>query len=59
MFGQDYKYYKQYRKYKSEGTAHTWQQLISKSLHNSIDFNSIHGRALYLLAKSKYFQNLY
>jgi len=51
------KTYKQYRKMKSSGTAHQWQQLISKGKHNLIDFNSIHGRALNLMVRSKYLDN--
>lgn len=49
--------YKQYRKQKSSGTAHTWQQLISQGKHNLINFNTIHGRALSLLVTSKYLKN--
>ena len=50
----NYRTYKQYRKLKSSGTAHQWQQLISKKLFNEIDFNSIHGRALMKLVSSKF-----
>jgi hypothetical protein len=49
--------YKKYRLLKSSGTAHQWQQLISQGKHNLIDFNTIHGRALNLLARSKYLKN--
>lgn len=49
--------YKQYRKLKSEGTAHSWQQLISKQLYNRINFDRIAGRALALLVGSKFLQN--
>ena len=49
--------YKKYRKLKSSGTAHEWQQLISKGLHDLIDFDKIHGRALNLLVRSKYLKN--
>lgn len=49
--------YKQYRLLKSSGTAHTWQQLISKKQFDRIDFNSIHGRALSKLVKSKFLSN--
>lgn len=49
--------YKMYRKLKSEGTAHQWQQLISQGKHSLVDFNKIHGRALNLLARSKYLKN--
>lgn len=49
--------FKAYRKLKSSGTAHQWQQLISKQKYNDIDFEKIHGRALTLLAKSKFLDN--
>jgi hypothetical protein len=49
--------YKKYRKLKSSGTAHEWQQLISQGKHNLIDFGKIHGRALNLLVRSKYLFN--
>lgn len=49
--------YKAYRKQKSSGTAHSWQQLISQGKHNLVDFNSIHGRALMLMSRSKYLKN--
>lgn len=53
----DYKYYKQYRKLKSSGTAHEWQKLISNGNHKLIDFDTIAGRALSLLVSSKYISN--
>ena len=46
--------YKQYRKFKSSGKAHTWQQLISKKLLDQVNFDSIHGRALALLVSGKF-----
>ena len=49
--------YKQYRKLKTSGNAHDWQKLISQGKHQLIDFNSIHGRALNLLVRSKYLKN--
>jgi hypothetical protein len=49
--------YKLYRKLKSSGTAHQWQQLISQGKHNLIDFDTIHGRALALLVSGKYITN--
>lgn len=49
--------YKQYRKLKSEGTAHSWQQLISKQLYDRINFDRIAGRALAILVGSKFLQN--
>lgn len=59
LFGnkQDGTTYKKYRKLKSSGTAHTWQQLISQGKHKLVDFNTIHGRALSLLVSSKYLKN--
>lgn len=50
-------YYKRYRLLKSSGTAHEWQQLISKKRFDRIDFDKIHGRALSLLVKSKFLFN--
>lgn len=49
--------YKKYRMLKSSGTAHTWQQDISKELFNKIDFNRIAGKALSLLVNSKFLEN--
>lgn len=49
--------YKKYRKLKTSGTAHEWQQLISQGKHELLDFSKIHGRALNLLVKSKYLKN--
>lgn len=49
--------YKQYRKLKSQGTAHHWQQLISQQLYYAINFDTIAGRALALLVGSKFLQN--
>lgn len=49
--------YKQYRKLKSAGTAHDWQKYISRKQFDRIDFNSIHGRALNLLVRSKFLAN--
>lgn len=49
--------YKAYRKMKSEGIAHQWQQLISKQLYNSLNFDKIAGRALSLLVGSKFLKN--
>ncbi len=48
---------KEYRLFKSSGTAHSWQQKISKREYNSIDFNEIHGRALMLLSNGNFIQN--
>jgi len=49
--------YKIYRKLKSSGTAHDWQQLISQKKFDKIDFDKIHGRALNLLVRSKFLKN--
>lgn len=49
--------FKNYRKMKSEGIAHKWQQLISKQLYDQINFDEIAGRALSLLVGSKFLQN--
>lgn len=49
--------YKNYRKLKTSGTAHEWQQLISQKKFDKIDFDKIHGRALNLLVRSKFLQN--
>lgn len=49
--------YKNYRKLKSEGVAHEWQQLISKELYKEIKFDKIAGRALQLIVNSKFLQN--
>lgn len=49
--------YKAYRKLKTSGTAHEWQKLISQGKHKLIDFNTIHGRALSKLVRSKYLAN--
>lgn len=49
--------YKQYRKLKTSGTAHEWQKLISQGKHKLIDFDTIHGRALNKLVRSKYLDN--
>lgn len=49
--------YKMYRILKTSGTAHEWQKLISQGKHDLIDFNSIHGRALNKLVRSKYLKN--
>lgn len=50
----DYSNYIKYRKLKSTGTAHEWQQLISRGQFQKIDFAKIHGRALSLLVRSKF-----
>ena len=52
-----YKNYKSYRLLKSNGTAHQWQQLISKKLFDQINFDTIHGRALAQLVGGKFLKN--
>lgn len=54
---EDFSNYKKYRKLKASGTAHEWQQLISKSQFLKIDFDKIHGRALSQLVSSKFIDN--
>ena len=49
--------YKLYRKLKVSGTAHQWQQLISKRKFLEIDFNTIHGKALAQLVSGKFITN--
>ena len=49
--------YKAYRKMKSEGKAHEWQQLISKQLYDKINFDHIAGRALAILVGSEFLKN--
>ena len=51
------KSYLKYRKLKTSGTAHEWQQLISQKRFIDIDFNTVHGRALSLLVSSKFLEN--
>ena len=51
------KSYLKYRKLKTSGTAHEWQQLISQKKFIEIDFNSVHGRALSLMVSSKFLEN--
>ena len=49
--------YKAYRKLKSEGKAHEWQQLISQQLYDKINFDHIAGRALAILVGSEFLKN--
>lgn len=59
FFPEDEKFvaYKKYRQLKALGTAHKWQQLISKQLYNELNFGSIAGRALAQLVGSKFLKN--
>lgn len=50
-------HYRSYRKLKVSGSAHEWQQLISKKLLKDINFGTVHGRALSLLVGSKFITN--
>jgi hypothetical protein len=49
--------YKKYRLMKTSGTAHEWQKLISQHKFDRINFDTIHGRALKLLSRSKFLKN--
>lgn len=49
--------YEDYRKLKSSGTAHEWQQHISRQDFDKIDFASIHGRALSILTGGEFLKN--
>lgn len=49
--------YTQYRKLKSTGKAHEWQQLISNGQFNDIVFDHISGRALYAMVHTKFLKN--
>lgn len=51
------KSYELYRKLKSTGTAHQWQQVIAQGRFNEIDFGTIHGRALSILTNGKFLTN--
>lgn len=59
FFQEDEKFsaYKKYRQLKAKGTAHKWQQLISKQLYNELNFGTIAGRALALLVGSEFLKN--
>lgn len=43
----------QYRKFKSSGVAHEFQQKMSKGLFTHIDFNSIPGKALHQMVNKR------
>lgn len=42
---------------KSGGSGHVWQKLISQKRHTEVSFNHIPGRALFLMATSKFLTN--
>ena len=46
-----------YRSVKTSGEAHTWQKQISQGEIKNINLDTIPGRALNLLNKSKFFEN--
>ena len=47
----------EYRKFKSTGKAHQFQQYISKGLYDSIEWGKIPGKALLNLTNSKFISN--
>lgn len=49
--------YANYRRLKSSGTAHQWQQHISRGDHLKIDFDTVAGRALSQMVSGKYLEN--
>lgn len=49
--------YKLYRELKKNGNAHKWQQFISKGMHDLVDFNTVHGRALASMVSGNYLKN--
>ena len=49
--------YRKYRKLKTSGNAHTWQQLISQEKFLEINFDTIAGRALAQLVSSKFLEH--
>ncbi len=49
--------YKEYRKLKVTGEAHSWQQLISQGKFFEIDFDSVHGKALLQMVSGKFLIN--
>ena len=58
LFGdKDKASYLEYRKLKTGGSAHVWQQLISQRRFLEIDFDTVHGRALSLMVSSKFLKN--
>ena len=55
--GEKDRIYAQYRHLKASGTAHQWQQAISRKDFANINFNAIAGRALQKLTNSKFLEN--
>jgi hypothetical protein len=56
--GEDNKYrrYKAYRKFKSQGNAHQWQQLMSANKHDEINFATMGSLMRNRLSNSGYFE---
>ncbi len=57
LFGNNRKRSKLYRKLKSSGKAHKWQQLITKNKIDKINFDEIAGRALNILVNTKFIEH--
>lgn len=53
----DFSTYRKYRKLKNSGTVIRWQQLISQKKVLEIDFDTVPGKALSLLAGSKFLKH--
>lgn len=53
----DFSTYRKYRKMKNSGKAVQWQQLISQKKFLEIDFDTMTGRSLALLAGSKFLKH--
>lgn len=53
----DFSTYRKYRKMKNSGKAAQWQQLISQKKFLEIDFDTMTGRSLALLAGSKFLKH--
>lgn len=49
--------YAQYRRLKASGTAHQWQQAISRKDFSKLNFGAIAGRALQKMVNSKFLEN--
>lgn len=47
----------EYRRFKSTGKAHTFQQYISKGMYDKLDWNKISGKALLNLSSGKFLTN--
>lgn len=49
--------YKDYRKYKSTGKAHSFQAIICKGLYSNINWNTIPGKALLNIVSGNFLKN--